>query len=151
LGAACHVLLIKLTSLLQQGWIVLLSVNIIEQVQRLDVLSEEFKSRHVFRILNLLLLWRITLIASLIIEVRLLLHVIVGVPKNLLVERVPFTASEFSCSLLSLKTSLEVPEIDSEITLVSQDQALWVIQPTLQVWNGWWSSFSCDGYWCYIS
>jgi hypothetical protein len=77
--------------------------------------------------------------------VGLLLHVIVRVPKNLLVERVPFTASEFSCSLLTLKTSLEVSEIDSKIAFVSQYQALRVIQPTLQVWNRRWSSFSCDG------
>jgi hypothetical protein len=69
LGAPGHILLIKLTTLLQQGWIILLSVNIIEPVQRLDVLSEELKSRHVFRILHLLLLGRITVNASLIIEV----------------------------------------------------------------------------------
>ena len=136
---------------MQQGWIVLLCVNIIELIQRLDVLSEELKSRHVFRILHLLLLGRITVNASLIVEVRFLLHVIIGVPEYLVIERVPFTASEFSSPLLTLETSLEFPEVDSEITLVSQDQALRVIQSTCQVWNSRWSSFSCDGYWSYIS
>ena len=102
-------------------------VNIIEHVERLDVLSEELKSRHVFRILHLLFLGRITVNASLIVEVGLLLHVIIGVPEYLVIERMPFAASEFSCSLFTFESSLEVPKVDSEITFVSQDQALRVI------------------------
>ena len=117
LGTAGYILVLNI---LLFAKVILLGLNIVELILRLKILSKEFESRQVLRVLDpsfRLRQWK-ALMRYLRVIVRLTLHVIIAFSQHLSVKRVPVSRVRIQLSLLHLQHSLEILIVKGEILLV---------------------------------